>query len=106
MEDCRKTPGRISESEIAKRLLMKYFDGVVLVDLSDGALIQVSDFLTGKLKNVLSHDKVLYEDQVNAIIDRKIPDAHRNAMKAGMSLATIREELKSHPTYTWISRRQ
>lgn len=99
MEDCKKTPGRISESEIAKRLLMKYFDGVVLVDLSDGALIQVSDFLTGKLKNVLSHDKVLYEDQVNAIIDRKIPDAHRNAMKAGMSLATIREELKSHPTY-------
>lgn len=90
---------RITESEISEQLLMEYFDGVVLVDVTEDKVIPISDFLSGKLKKYIDFEKSTYSQGMNMFIDMLIPENNRDFLKKSFSLEMIRKQLEVQKVY-------
>lgn len=86
-------------SKIAKRLLRAHFDGILMIDVKSGLLMQEDEELAGKLIKLVRFDDTPYEEQADNIIKKWISHADRETLINSVKLANVRSELEKHSKY-------
>lgn len=86
-------------SKIAKRLLREHFDGILMIDVKSGMLMQENEELAGKFIKLVSFDDKPYEEQADNIIKKWISDVDRETLRNCVKLANVRSELKKNGKY-------
>lgn len=89
----------IIDSELVKRLFTEHLDGLLLIDCKTQALSKLSDTVTGKLLPLVSFDGVPFDDQVDNIIDKRVPLSDRIQIKKQLLFSHIIEELRNKIVY-------
>ena len=87
------------EREIGLALLKERIDGALLVDLSNGKLLPISEELTGKLKSWIDFDGLSYERSANLLIAKALEAGEGKFIAKKVKLSNVISKLKTLPYY-------
>ena len=90
---------QMSENEFSERLLLEYFDGVVFIAPEKDKVFQLTEHLSGKLKDYIDFENQSYSENMERVVESVIAPKSREILKKALSIDVIRERLKSEKTY-------